>query len=59
VVNGIRVKEARIEPDTLLYSWGNANEGKLGISDDYVSEFYADNLHQFYINDKIENEIID
>lgn len=30
---------ASISPDSLLYSWGNCRNGKLGISDDYFTEF--------------------
>lgn len=28
-----------ISSDTLLYSWGNGKQGKLGISDDYFRDF--------------------
>lgn len=42
------VSGARIEPDALLYSWGHAKGGKLGISDNYFREFEQENLSQFF-----------
>lgn len=35
-VEGMRVKNVSLEPDTMIYSWGNAKNGKLGISDNYT-----------------------
>jgi len=36
LILGLRIKDVKIETDILPYSWGNASNGKLGISDDYV-----------------------
>ena len=41
-----------IQPDSLLYSWGNAKQGKLGISDDYFADMAeGENHSQFYLDD--------
>jgi len=32
----MRVKEVEMMPDTMLYSWGNAKDGKPGISKNYT-----------------------
>ena len=59
MVNGLRIKDVKIQADALPYSWGNASNGKLGISDDYVKEFYQENLNQFYTEDTLENDYLD
>jgi len=51
----LRVKEAHIEPDTLLYTWGCAADGKLGISDTYYADFENDLLNRFYSQDDLED----
>ena len=44
---------AEINPDSLLYSWGSTRFGKLGISDNYFSDFgEGENHAQFYLNDE-------
>lgn len=53
-VEGMRVKEVELFPDTLLYSWGCAKDGKLGISKNYTKDFDDSLLAHFYIDDKIE-----
>ena len=50
----MKVRSVELNPDTLLYSWGNARDGKLGISDNYATEFDQDQLPRFYLDDKIE-----
>jgi alpha-tubulin suppressor-like RCC1 family protein len=41
-----------IQPDSLLYSWGNAKQGKLGISDNYFADMAeGENHSQFYLDD--------
>jgi alpha-tubulin suppressor-like RCC1 family protein len=40
---------ASLAPDTLLYSWGSAKNGKLGISNNYFSDLIdGENHTQFY-----------
>ena len=58
-LEGFRIKDAKIEADSLLYAWGNAKNGKLGICDDYVKEYYNDNLQRFYTDDNVDGETID
>jgi alpha-tubulin suppressor-like RCC1 family protein len=42
--------------DTLLYSWGNAKHGKLGISNNYFSELTDGDSHtQFFCDDDVPN----
>ena len=53
-VDGVKVKCAELNPDTLLYSWGSASNGKLGISNNYAHDFDQDLLPKFYLDDKIE-----
>ena len=53
-VEGMRVKDVQLQPDTLLYTWGSAKDGKLGISKNYTSDFDNGALSHFYIDDKIE-----
>lgn len=53
-VEGMRVKNVTLEPDTMIYSWGNAKNGKLGISDNYTQDFEDEKLNQFYIDDNLE-----
>ena len=53
-VNGMKVTGVELNPDTLLYSWGSARDGKLGISDNYATEFDLDQLPRFYLDDQIE-----
>ena len=53
-VEGMRIKNVSLEPDTMIYSWGNAKNGKLGISDNYTQDFDDDKLNQFYIDDNLE-----
>lgn len=50
----MRIKNVSLEPDTMIYSWGNAKNGKLGISDNYTQDFDDDKLNQFYIDDNLE-----
>ena len=57
MVPGLRVKNLVIQPDSLPYSWGNASNGKLGLSDDYVKEFYADNLYKFYSDENYDQDL--
>lgn len=44
-LGGLRVKCVSLEPDSLLYSWGSAANGKLGISDNYYQDFENDMLN--------------
>lgn len=53
-VHGMKVTSVELNPDTLLYSWGSARDGKLGISENYATEFDQDQLPKFYLDDKIE-----
>jgi hypothetical protein len=50
----LKITSIDLNPDTLLYSWGCARDGKLGISDNYATEFDQDLLPRFYLDDKIE-----
>lgn len=50
-MNTLRVKSVSLEPDSLLYSWGSAAHGKLGISDNYYQDFESDALNQFFQED--------
>ena len=52
-LNGLRVKGVTLEPDSLLYSWGSAANGKLGISDNYYADFENDSLSQFFQEDSL------
>lgn len=38
-LGGLRIKSVNLEPDSLLYSWGSASHGKLGISDTYYQDY--------------------
>ncbi len=51
----MRVKSVTLEPDTMVYSWGNAKDGKLGISDNYTVDFEEEKLNQFYVDDGLES----
>jgi len=51
--HGLRIKSASVEGDSLLYSWGNARNGKLGLSDNYTQD-YIKNIPFFYIDDSLE-----
>lgn len=53
-LNGLRVKGLSMQPDSLLYSWGSAANGKLGISDSYFQEFEEDLLNKFYVQDNLD-----
>jgi hypothetical protein len=45
-----------IQSDSLLYSWGNAKQGKLGISDNYFADLAEGENHtQFYMDDSQVN----
>jgi len=53
VVEGIKVS-ATMSPDTLLYSWGNSRQGKLGISNNYFTELGDGDQHtQFFCDDEV------
>jgi len=55
IVPGFRVS-SEITTDTLLYSWGNAKNGKLGISNNYFSELAdGDNHTQFFCDENVAN----
>ena len=51
--HGLRIKKVAIQPDSLYYSWGNARNGKLGISDNFTQDSVK-SLPYFYIDDSLE-----
>lgn len=53
-LNGLRVKSLALEPDSLLYSWGSAANGKLGISESYFQDFENDVFNKFYMEDNLD-----
>lgn len=52
--HGLRLKRAEIENDSLLYSWGNSANGKLGISDNLHQLYEEDCLAGFYCSDDLQ-----
>ena len=46
-------------PDQLLYSWGCARNGKLGLTDDFMGDFDADNLPEFYQRSDLSSAVDD
>jgi len=44
-VEGMRVKDVSLEPDTMVYSWGSAKNGKLGMSDNYTQDIEDEKLN--------------
>lgn len=52
---GLRVRSLELAEDALVYAWGNAANGKLGVADNYYAEFEADQLNSFYSDDQFDN----
>ena len=48
LIQGLRIQNVTIDRDTLPYSWGSATNGKLGLCDNYVREFYNNSFYKFY-----------
>ena len=56
---GFRLSGMEMEPDSLIYSWGNAKDGKLGISENYVADFENDLIQPFQISDNLDTSSSD
>ena len=48
LIAGLKLKKAELMQDNLLYSWGCARNGKLGLADNFMGEYDSDNLPEFY-----------
>ena len=56
-ITGFRMKDIQIETDSLCYSWGSANNGKLGISSNIVAQFESGQFSSLYCSDTFESNL--
>lgn len=59
LLDGLKLKKAELAADVLLYSWGCARNGKLGLTDNYMGEYDSDNLPEFYQRNDLSTAVDD